>query len=286
MAQLSAVAQIEFDALVKAAYQSAGVIPLNSVRVKSNVVGEFTDFRTKESIISTDLGFGDAVTPQDGGFDKETARLLKKVASASTDKVEDLTVNFDSKMELADLVGKAMGRRRDQTILDALTAATLPAENIIGPNTTGLTYEKVIRANERLDDLAVPPNERTFLLSARAQSYAFNIAQFTDNDFSNVGEGGNRIRSGSFNNSMSLSFMWRIIPAMAEGGLPKTGNIRSLFVYDKMAVGLALGMDQMTSISYENKNLSWLINGVQFLGGVVIDPKGVIRIDIDESVAI
>ena len=250
---------------------------------KMNVVGVTEEFRRIGEVISVQQAFQDAVTPQDPGFQKARADMLKYVTPTVTDKIQDLTVNFDSKRELARVVGMAMGRRQDQTLIDALVAATLPAANIIADGGTNLTYQKVRQVNERFNELAVPMQDRYFGISASGESSILNIEQFTNNFFTNTGVGPGRITMGSLDGSQTMGMNWTIIPTMTEGGLPKAGNIRSLFAWHKWALGLAIGQDMFTEINYIPQNTVWLVNGIHFLGAIVIDPEGVIRVDIDET---
>ena len=74
------------------------------------------------------------------------------------------------------------------------------------------------------------------------------------------------------------------IPQMTEGGLPKTGDILTALAWHKMSTGMAIGHDFRTEINYLPDRTSWLVNGIFSAGAVVIDPRGVIAIDCDESV--
>ncbi len=81
-----------------------------------------------------------------------------------------------------------------------------------------------------------------------------------------------------------LGFNVIVIPQMTEGGLPKSGNIRTALAWHKMAAGMGIGKNFRTEINYIPQNTSWLINGVFSAGAVVIDNRGVMAIDCDESV--
>ena len=49
---LTAVQQTEFDELVKAEYRSRGFLLRDSVRLKNNVIGAYTEFRKVDQVIS------------------------------------------------------------------------------------------------------------------------------------------------------------------------------------------------------------------------------------------
>ncbi len=119
---LSVVQQIEFDALVKAEYHSRGFLLRDTVRMRRDVIGYSVEFRKVGQIIAQPTGYLQSVTIQDPGYNKETAILQKYTAPTAVDSVQELTVNFDTKMENAMLVADAMGRRSDQITIDALAA--------------------------------------------------------------------------------------------------------------------------------------------------------------------
>ena len=148
--------------------------------------------------------------------------------------------------------------------------AAIQAANIIADGGTNLTYQKVRQVNERFNELAVPMQDRYFGISASGESSILNIEQFTNNFFTNTGVGPGRITMGSLDGSQTMGMNWTIIPTMTEGGLPKAGNIRSLFAWHKWALGLAIGQDMFTEINYIPQNTVWLVNGIHFLGAIVI----------------
>lgn len=53
-------------------------------------------------------------------------------------------------------------------------------------------------------------------------------------------------------------------------------------IWDRMAVGLALGEEEATQIDWIPHLVSWQVRQGFTAGGVVIDPEGVIRVDCEE----
>jgi hypothetical protein len=274
-ATLTNVQQIEFDALVKEQYRSRGFLLRDSIRMKSDVIGNQVEFRKVDQVIAVETAYLAAVTIQDPNYEKARATLLKYTAPTAVDEVQELTVNFDAKMENAMLVAHAMGRRSDQIIIDALTAN--PGDTIANGG-TNFTYDKFTRTLEFFDDNAVPLEERFVAMSASSfrsllQEDQFVSTFYTSNDVIDKA----RIRQ-------YLGFNVIIIPQMTEGGLPKNGNIRKCFAWHKMSTGAGIGKNFRTEINYIPQNTSFLINGVFSMGAVVIDNRGVLEIDCDESV--
>lgn len=272
---LTAVQQTEFDELVKAEYRSRGFLLRDSVRLKNNVIGAYTEFRKVDQVISVPTAYLAAVTIQDPGYTKETCTLQKYTTPTAVDTVQELTVNFDTKMENAMLVGQAMGRRSDQIIIDAVAA---DPGTTIADGGTNFNYEKFTEVYEYFENNAVPKGERFIALSASNIRSLMQDDQFVSTFYTE-----NRILDkGWVLDYLGINLV--TVPQMTEGGLPKTGNIRTALAWHKMSTGMAIGHDFRTEINYVPLQTSWLINGIFSAGAVVIDNRGVIAIDCDESV--
>jgi hypothetical protein len=271
---LTNVQQIEFDALVKAVYRSRGFLLRDTVRMKNDVVGNQVSFRKVDQVIAVETGYLQAVTIQDPNYQKANATLLKYTAPTAVDEVQELTVNFDAKMENAMLVAQAMGRRSDQILIDALDAD--PGDTIANGG-TNFTYAKFTECLEFFDDNAVPLPERFVAMSANNFRSLLGDDQFVST-FYTKNDVIDRARIREY-----LGFNVIVIPAMTEGGLPKTGNIRTALAWHKMSTGAGIGKNFRTEINYIPQNTSFLINGVFSMGAVVIDNRGVLAIDCDET---
>jgi hypothetical protein len=271
---LSVVQQIEFDALVKAEYHSRGFLLRDSVRMRRDVIGYQVSFRKVNQIQAVQTAYLQSVTIQDPGYNKADANLLKYTAPTAVDSVQELTVNFDTKMENAMLVADAMGRRSDQITIDALAAD--PGDTVVNGG-TNMTYPKYTRIIEFFDNNAVPLAERFVAVSANNFRALLQAQEFTSTFYTQ-----NKVLDKGFiREYLGINFI--IIPEMAEGGLPKTGNIRKCFAWHKQSTGMAIGHDFRTEINYLPRETSWLINGIFSAGAVVIDNRGVLEVDCDES---
>jgi hypothetical protein len=271
---LTAVQQIEYDALVKAEYRSRGFKLRPGVYNKENVVGRFVDFRKVDQVISVQAAYQQAVTAQDPGYDKAQATLEKYVTPILIDEVQELTVNFDSKMESSMLVADAMGRRSDQIIIDALDAD--PGSTIANGG-TNMTYAKYTQIIEFFEDNAVPLGDRFVAMSGNNFRALLQEQEFTSTFYT-----ANRVLDkGMVREYLGLNVI--IIPDMTEGGLPLAGNIRSAFAWHRQSTGMGVGQNFRTEINYIPEKTSWLVNGVFSAGAVVIDNRGVLQVDCDET---
>lgn len=322
---LTNVQQTEFDALVKVEYRSRGFLLRDSVRLRTDIVGNTCQFRKVGQVIANQVAYQNTISIQDATFTGYVATLLKYAAGTGVDTIEDLTVNFDTKRELALVVAMAIGRRSDQIILDAMTAATsninvdptsstpdvgtgkvnpngAPATPTVGTamkmdGVTNMTYSKLRQIVQYFDQDAVPVGERFVAMSGNNLRNLLNderiISRFyTSND---------SVVDGSLNYKELLGMNVRTLPSMTEGGLPVTiktldvngtigGNdtianqsVRTCFAWHKMAVGMAIGQDMRTEVSYLPRETTWFVNGLFFAGATVVDNRGFFKIYCNET---
>jgi len=273
---LTAVQQIEFDALVKAEYQSLGFLLRDTVRVRRDVIGATVSFRKVNQIQAVPTGYLQTVVIQDPGYSQVQAILQKYTAPTAVDTVQELTVNFDAKMENAMLVANALGRRSDQIIIDALVLN--PGDTIVNGG-TNMTYTKYTDIIEFFDNNAVPLPERFVAMSASNFRSLLAADQFVSTFYTQ-----NRVLDKGFVREY-LGINVIVIPEMVEGGLPLSGGlIRKTFAWHKQSTGMGIGHDFRTEINYLPRETSWLVNGIFSAGAIVIDNLGVIEIDCDENV--
>ena len=271
---LTNVQQIEFDALVKAIYRSTGFLMRDTVRTKYDGIGASVEFRKVDQVISVPTAYLAAVTIQDPGYNKAVCTLQKYTTPTAVDEVQELTVNFDAKMENAMLVAQAMGRRSDQITIDALAAN--PGDTIVNGG-TNFNYLKFTQALEFFDNNAVPLAERYVAMSASNFKSLMQDDQFVST-FYTRNDPIDRARIREY-----LGFNVVVVPQMTEGGLPKVGNIRTALAWHKMSTGMGIGMNFRTEVNYIPQNSSFLVNGVFSAGAVVIDNRGVLAIECDET---
>lgn len=271
---LLAVQQVEFDALVKAEYQSLGFLLRDTIRVRRDVIGASVSFRKVNQIQAVPTGYLQTVVIQDPGYSQATALLQKYTAPTAVDSVEELTVNFDAKMENAMLVANALGRQSDQIIINSFVGN---AGQTVVDGGTNMTYTKYRTVIEFFDNNAVPLPERFWAMSA--SNFAALLA---DDHFVSTFYTQNRVLDKGFVREF-LGINIIIIPQMAEGGLPLSGVVRSTFAWHKQSTGMGIGHDFRTEINYLPRETSWLVNGIFSAGATVIDNLGVIQVNCNET---
>lgn len=275
---LANVAQILYSEWVKMEYQSKGFILRDTMQWRGEVIGSQVQWRKMGEVVALPAAYQSMVVNQDPGFTAIPCNLTKYQAGTQVDTIEELTVNFDVKRELAMVVTAAIGRRSDQIMINALDASN--TANVITDGGANMSYDKLRAMINYFESNAIPPSER-FLAMTGANLQAL-LAD--DQMISNRYTDNYAVVRGTLNESNVMGCNIRIIPNMPEGGLPKTGNIRSCFAWHKQALGMAVGQDMRVEINYLPQYTSWLVNGMFFAGASAIDDLGIIEIQCDESV--
>jgi hypothetical protein len=275
---LSTIAQIEFDEQIKAAYQKAGLLRPH-VRVKTGVVGKTCEFRRYGRGLATPRVPQTDVVPMNIGYGKATATLNDWNAAEYTDVFDQQKTNVDERPVVAANIAGAIGRREDQMILDSLDAVnpTVNVDTNVGGAGTGLNMAKLRRSKRLLDQRAVPMGMRVYVHSAEGLEQLLGLTEVTSADYNVV----KTLVDGEVDTFLGFRFV--MIEDRAEGGLPRSGGLRTNYAFDKMAVGLAIGIDYRTEVNYVPEKTSWLANGLFSAGAVGIDAEGVIEIQTTEA---
>lgn len=177
---------------------------------------------------------------------------------------------------------------------DARSNVALPASQSIANGGTGFTMAKWRQANRILDNAGVPRSDRTLLISAYGIEDLMADATVTSKDYSDLAAIQNgTIPQGARFMGARVVMISDAIPdagAVLTGGtitpiLPKTGNIRSTYLYHKSGVGLSFALERNVRVS-ERDDLSylWQVYLETSLGAVRIMDETVVEIDFDESV--
>jgi hypothetical protein len=278
-ASLSSAYVTLFDAEVKQAYQ--GVAKLRGTcRMRTGVEGSTAKFPTLGSGVATIRTPQTDVVPLNVSWAQATATLVDYNAAEYSDIFNQAKVNFDERRELVQLVSNAIGRRVDQTVLDALTAAssTGTTSNDIGGTDTNLNVAKLRDAKRQLDAANVPPDGRYLAIHASSLSSLLADTTATSADYNSV----RALVMGEINTY--LGFQIITLGDRTEGGLIKDGsNDRVLFAWHRDALGYAEGIAPKTEINYIPEKTSWLVNAVFSAGAVAIESAGIVKITCRES---
>lgn len=270
-----------FDSEVHAAYQGSAKL-LGCVRQRKGVEGSTVKFPKIGRGVATPRVTQTDVVPMNVAFSTVTCTLEDFIASEYSDIFSQAKVNFDERRELATMVGHAIGRRQDQTILDALNAAssTGTVANSIGGANTNMNIAKLREASKILNTKNVPPDNRHILIHANSLAAMLEQTSVTSSDFNTV----KALVQGEINQFMGFTFY--VLGDRTEGGLPIDGsNDRTLFAFHRDAVGYAEALAPRTEINYVPHKTSFLVSALFSAGAVAIDPEGIVKITARDTAA-
>lgn len=282
---LTAAAVTEFDSEVKHEYQGTKTLR-DTVTIRTGVVGEAYKFTRMGKGLANQKASQADVTPMDVSHARQTANLENWNAPEYTDIFDQAEVNFDEKSELAMTIAKAIGRREDQLIIDAMAAVTFAATNDGDPDTgrvfddsatTNFTLDLVRDAAGHLDDIEADDQDRHIVLRALALQKLLEDTEVTSSDYNTV----KALVNGTLDTYMGFKF--HKIGSRTEGGLPGVAADRVAFAYHKSAIGLAIGLDMSTTIDWIAQKTSWLANGMFKAGAIAREPQGIVKLQYDET---
>ena len=270
---LSAVAAEQFDSEVKHAYQGMQTLR-ECVRLRTGVTGDKYDFRLMGKGQATQrTGPSADVVPMDIAHSLKVATLLGFEAPEYTDIYNQAEVNFDEVRELAETIAKAMGRRDDQSIIDALDTA--PGTTVAAGGTK-LLVAKVRAAAKALNAVEAPMEDRYFLTDHQGLDSLLEQTEVTSSDYNAV----KALVHGDVDTYLGFKFI--VIGTRAEGGLPEaSGDVFTNFAFHKAAIGHAVGIDMQTRVDYVAHKSSWLSCGSWKAGSIAIDSEGIVAVDAD-----
>ena len=266
---LSTVAQEQFDTEVKHAYQGMQTLR-GCVKTRNNVTGDKYDFRNMgKGTATARTGSSADVVPMNIAHTVKVATLTDYEAPEYTDIYDAQTVNFDEVVELATTIAGAMGRRDDQSIIDALATTT----TTVGAGTQALDLATITAAAKKLNEVEAPSEGRYFIITEGGLNDILNDSTITSADYNSV----RMLMSGEIDSFMG--FKWKVIgSARAEGGLPLATTVRSGFAFHKASIGHAVGIDMKTRVDWVAHKASWLSLGMWKAGSVAIDVTGIIEV--------
>ena len=262
----------QFEAEVHQAYQQRGSKMSHTVRSKKNVMAKDTTFQKVGKGIATTKGRNSQVPVMNVSHTPVTCLLEDYYAGDWVDKLDEIKVNINERMVLAQAGAWALGRKTDDLIITAGMAST----NVTADGGTGLTRAKIDTAITNLGDRDVPfDGDIWAAVSAKAWTTLFNLNEFASSEY--VGDHP-LVDLGKMQVREWVGINWYMI-----NDLRKTGNIRSCIIYHKNAIGHASGHDVSTDITWHGDRAAHFVNSMMSQGACLIDNDGVEVVNIDET---
>ncbi|AUG52116.1 phage capsid protein [Thalassospira marina] len=252
-----------FQADVHQAYQRMGSKLRNTVRVKNGIKGATTVFQKVGKGVATTKARHGKVPVMNVDHEPVRCDLLDYYAGDWIDALDELKVNHDEKMVLANAGAYALGRKTDELIINALSQTT----DVIAHQDTGLVVDKVLAAFEDMGGRDVPDDgQRYAIIGWKQWSDLLSVKEFASSDY--VGD--DDLPWKGTQAKRWLGTLW-----MPHSGLPLADGVRSCFWYHRTAIGHAVGADVQSDITWHGDHASHFVSNSMSQGAALIDGKGV-----------
>lgn len=270
-----------FDTEVKQAYQADAVLR-NTVRLRTGVTAATHKFpKIGAGIAQVRIPQSD-VTPLNVDYSQATVNMQDWIAAEYSDIFNQAKVNFDERQELVQVVGKAVARRADQIVINAIAASGVAAANQVATGVGGagsnLNIDKLIAAKAALDRQNVPMQDRFMLVHANNLAGLLGETEVTSSDFNTV----KALVQGQLDTFLGFKII--TIGDRDEGGLVGggSGQTRKVWAWHRSAVGMAESLGIRSEINYIPEKTSWLVASMFSAGAVAIDNTGIVEITCTE----
>lgn len=263
----------QFEEEVHQAYQRQGSKLRGAVRTVNKVKGASTTFqKVGKGVASTKSTHG-MVPVMNLDHTAVECILEDYYAGDWVDRLDELKINTDERMIIANVGAYALGRKTDELIINALDTAS---DNVIADANTGLTKDKVLEAFELLGENDVPDDgQRYAVIGWKQWSDLLAIDEFSSADY---------IGADALPWKGTQAKEWLGTIFIPHSGLPIDGSgVRSCYWFHKTAIGHASGEDVNTDISWHGDRAAHFVNNMMSQGAVLIDQGGIVKIGCDET---
>jgi len=279
----------------------------STVRVRTGVVGKTDNWDRLGGVKLIPVTTRHQATPHtEMTHSRRRAALGDRAGAEYLDQLDEIKMMIDPRNEYTQNLVRAYRVFIAETLVDSLNAAAtvvaaddttstqaLQASQLIANGGTGFTMAKWRQGNRILDNAAVPRTGRTALLSAFAIEDLLADTTVTSKDYADLAA----LQNGTIDGKMFMGATVKVIGdatpddnAVLTGGstldpiLPKTGNIRTCFLYHHDAVGLSIGKVGTPEVDKRSDLMNlWQVLVQCSAGAVRILDAGVVGIDIDET---
>jgi hypothetical protein len=273
--QISNVFIEQFESEVHMAYQRMGS-KLGGLVRKKQVKGDRTNFfKAGKGTAGTKTRHG-LVPLMSIDHNSVECTLADYYAADYVDKLDELKINIDERRVVAQSGASALGRKTDELIVTAASAATTNA--LIATGAVGLNQTKINTTFERFGRNDVPDDgQRYFLIPPEGWTDLLGITAFSSADF--VGPNEMPYKGGMVAKQW-MSFTWIAFTGLADGAGGAT-DTRCL-AFHRSAIGFAMGQEVNTAVDWIAERHAHLITSSMSQGACNIDELGIQAVDILE----
>jgi len=263
----------QFESEVHTAYQRTGSKLRGTVRFKSGLQGSSTNFQKVGTGIAATKGRHGEVPVMNVTHTVVNCPVADYYAGDWVDQLDELKTNIDERMVVANAGAYALGRKTDSLVVASLDSTSTS----VAANATGLDKTKVLKSFEIINLNDVPDDgERFFVVGPQQWNNLLNITEFANSQY--VGEGSEL----PFTLGVTAK-QWLGATFFQFTGLTKSSTTRKCHLFHRSSVGLAVGADVKSDITWHGDRAAHFINNSMSMGSVLIDTRGAVEVDCIES---
>jgi hypothetical protein len=266
----------QYDADVFEAFQRKGSKMLAACRMKDRLNGQSVYFQKVGKGTASQKSRHGSVPVMNQNHTPIECPVSDFYAGDWVDRLDELKINIDERMVVANAGAWALGRKVDDQII-AGVMGSLPGGQLIAVGGVGATKGKFLGAIELLNTVDVPDDGQRFgYLGAHQWNEMLNLQEFANALWTGPGYpwlDGQDVRR------------WMGVTWIRHSGLTLTGTTRSCLIWHKTAVGYARGTEVTTDITWHGDRAAHFVNSMMSGGSIRIEDTGVVQVDcLDTSV--
>lgn len=254
----------EFEQGVHEAYQRKASVFKALVRSRSGVKNK-TTFQKYGSGSATTKARNAVIPPMNNAHTNVSVTTEDWYAGDFIDDLDLLRIHHDEMQASMNAGAYALGRKTDEQIVTAASGSTTTADE----TTNGATLAWATAVMVALGNNEVPDDgERYGIIGWEQWGKLMALQQFSNSQY--VGDDDLPFKSGT-QAKRWMSIMW----------IPWSGYTRSTnstnYVFHRSALGLAIGQDVDSRITYEGTRAAWWAMNKMQMNSCLIDGNGVIK---------
>jgi hypothetical protein len=277
---LRSVAIQQFSDIFIQVYQQSNFKLGGTSLERRGIVGEaFVDKVIGESIMKKRTADQSFIPASEVTHTPVSTTFTDWVDKLPTDIFAQAEVNVDERSELANLAVLSVNRRQDQIIIDALNAST--TSNVIADGGVNLTVDKLLEAMFALDAANVDGERRYFAAHASQKQALLESTEVTNANYNTV----RALVNGELDTFLGFNFIW--FGNMAEGGIPKTGDIRTAFAWQQKSMRSGWGDVSRGNpgliVDFDPNRVSDIVIPTLRMGAKELLSAGIVKVNCNEA---
>ena len=255
----------QFESEVHLEYQRMGAKLLNTVRRKTNIVGESTTFQVVGNMTASTKARNGQVPISNASHAPIEVTLHDYYSGDFLDKLDELKIQHDERNTLSTNIAAALGRKSDDLLIDAMDNSGASAS---AATTGALTAAKIQEGFETLGEANVPTDDGMLYLPISVAGW---VDLMNDDDFSNADY------VGSENLPLPGAMRakdWMGITIFTHTALKVASSVRWCHLYHHTSHAHASGAEISLDVTWQGKEQAHLFVGSMSQGADTIDATG------------